>query len=49
MLLRFINKKTSNKHKLLSLSNLSLLFYLNLSLFGEKCTLPHFPAMINQN
>ena len=42
-------KKTSNKNKLLSLSNLSLLFYQFLTFFREKCTFPHFPAMINQN
>ena len=36
MLLRFINKKTSNKHKLLSLSNLSLLFYQPLTIWGKN-------------
>ena len=39
MFLGFINTKTSNKHKLLSLSNLLLLFYQPLP-SEEKFTLP---------
>ena len=35
MFLGFINKTTSNKHKLLSLNNLSLLFYQPLTFLGK--------------
>ena len=42
MFLEFINKMTSNKHKLLSLSNLSLLFYQPLPFLGKNVPSPMF-------
>ena len=41
MFLGFTNRNISNNDKLLSISNLPLLFYHPLS-FGGKCTFPHF-------
>ena len=40
MFLEFINTMTSNKHKLLSLSNLPLLSYQSLPFLGKMCP-PH--------
>ena len=42
MFFAFINKKTSNKHKLLFLSNLSLLFYQPLTFFGKTFFLRNY-------
>ena len=42
MFLGFVNTKTSNNYKLLSIHNLPILFYQLLPFSGEKCILPHF-------